>query len=364
LLFFFLFVIEAILVYGLLHLNHAADGSENELVSQQVSNQSDSSDNERQDSADIESAESANVTSDTASPESVTTSPSDLIQANQTSNMSKKQIKPGLNALDGPAFETLETVEKASSAGTSTPSLYNVKVTFDTMTVNDDHEGTFSGDGEYDVAAYVQGIKILLSDKSGPGSGLWDVSSGETVYFDEGTEVTLQTPNPRLISIFTVGSEKDNGCGSTASFPDMQSAVANAIKPTAGLYNIPNMYKDINLIQDSLNRLIRDDEGTLCGALNSNDILGKMNVILPPSTDRPPYTDSSTELVEGTARDFILKFTVSIEKSPDPVERTEGLDLNKLPELANNELKIIEPKVENYTILSPELPSNQSAGVN
>jgi hypothetical protein len=139
----------------------------------------------------------------------------------------------------------------------------------------------------------------------------------------------------------------------------MQSAVANAMKPTfAGGYHIPNMYKDINVIQDSLNRLIRDDEGTLCGALNSNDILGKMNVIYTS------YTDSSTEIVEGRTRDFILKFTVSIEKSPDPVERTEGLDLNKLPELANNELQIIKPKVENYTILSPELPSNQSAGVN
>jgi hypothetical protein len=356
----FLFVIEGMLVYGLLHLNHAADGSENELGSQQMSNQSDSSDNERQDSEDIESAESANITSDTTSPKSVTTSPSDLIQANQTSNMSKRQIKPGLNALDGPAFETLETVENASSASTSTP-LYNVKVTFDTMIVNDDHEGTFSGDGEYDVAAYVQGIKILLSDKSGPGSGLWDVSSGETVYFDEGTEVILQTPKPRLISIFTVGSEKDNGCGSTASFPDMQSAVANAMKPIfAGGYHIPNMYKDINVIQDSLNRLIRDDEGILCGALNSNDILGKMNVIY-----RPLIIDSNTETVEGKtdSRDFILKFTVSIQKSPDPVERTEGLDLNKLPELANNELQIITPKVENYTILSPELSSNQSAGV-
>jgi hypothetical protein len=40
------------------------------------------------------------------------------------------------------------------------------------MPVNADHEGTFSGDGEYDVAVYVQGIKIQLSDKSGPGSGL------------------------------------------------------------------------------------------------------------------------------------------------------------------------------------------------
>jgi hypothetical protein len=36
--------------------------------------------------------------------------------------MSKRQLKPELNALEGPALETLETVENAqSSAGTSTP---------------------------------------------------------------------------------------------------------------------------------------------------------------------------------------------------------------------------------------------------
>jgi hypothetical protein len=59
---------------------------------------------------------------ETSSPKSVTTSQSDLIQANQTLNMSKRQLKPELNALEGPALETLETVENAqSSAGTSTP---------------------------------------------------------------------------------------------------------------------------------------------------------------------------------------------------------------------------------------------------
>jgi hypothetical protein len=33
---------------------------------------------------------------------------------------------------------------------------YQVKVTFDSMTVHDTHEGIFSGDGEYDIAVYVQ----------------------------------------------------------------------------------------------------------------------------------------------------------------------------------------------------------------
>jgi hypothetical protein len=76
---------------------------------------------------------------------------------------------------------------------------YKVKVTFDSMT--HDHEGALSGDGEYDIAAYVQGIKVGLTDASGPGDGLWDISSGETVSFDRGTEVTVDISDYVPLSI-------------------------------------------------------------------------------------------------------------------------------------------------------------------
>jgi hypothetical protein len=72
--------------------------------------------------------------------------------------------------------------------------LYTVKVTFDSMTVHNNHEGLLSGDGEFDIVAYVHANRVRLTDPSGPGSGLWDVSEGETVSFDPGTEITVNLP--------------------------------------------------------------------------------------------------------------------------------------------------------------------------
>ena len=72
--------------------------------------------------------------------------------------------------------------------------LYTVKVTFDSMTVHNNHEGLLSGDGEFDIVAYVHANRVGLTDPSGPGSGLWDVSEGETVSFDPGTEITVNLP--------------------------------------------------------------------------------------------------------------------------------------------------------------------------
>jgi hypothetical protein len=45
-----------------------------------------------------------------------------------------------------------------------------------------------------------------------PPFGLGDVSEGETVYFDPGTEVTVNLPKTLPLSIFTAGQEVD-GCG-------------------------------------------------------------------------------------------------------------------------------------------------------
>ena len=47
-------------------------------------------------------------------------------------------------------------------------------VKFDSITVNDDHEGALSGDAEYDLTAYVQGVKVGLTDKSHRESTAWD----------------------------------------------------------------------------------------------------------------------------------------------------------------------------------------------
>ena len=206
----FLFILVTSLGLGLPHLQDSDAGTENPQL-QQESNASDSSDDQRQDSPDTDTEEASNFTSSTPGPEAVTTTPSDLAPGNQTSNQSEEMSKPQSN------------VERQLSSGLisdlviSNPP-YKVKVIFDSMTVHNDHEGTLSGDGEYDIAAYVQGIKVGLTDTSGPGAGLWDVSSGETVTFDLGTEVTIDIPDIVPLSILTVGSEVD-GCDRTV-FPE------------------------------------------------------------------------------------------------------------------------------------------------
>ena len=39
-------------------------------------------------------------------------------------------------------------------------------VVCDSIRVHEDHEGALSGDAEYDLTAYVQGVKVGLTDKS------------------------------------------------------------------------------------------------------------------------------------------------------------------------------------------------------
>ena len=69
---------------------------------------------------------------------------------------------------------------------------------------------------EYDLNAFVQGIKVGLTDASyttdlcaGWGCNsrpaLLDVSQGETLYFKPDTEVILDLPRTVQLSIFTVG---------------------------------------------------------------------------------------------------------------------------------------------------------------
>ena len=96
---------------------------------------------------------------------------------------------------------------------------YTIKVTFDSITVHNDREGTFSGDGEFDLSAYVQGKRVALSGSTTqeclhagsefPPCDLWDVSPGETLIFKPGTEATVVLPQTIPLSIFTIGNEVD-----------------------------------------------------------------------------------------------------------------------------------------------------------
>ena len=117
-----------------------------------------------------------------------------------------------------------EINESATTSADTSNITYKVKVQFDSITVYEDHEGPLSGDAEYDLTAYVQGVKVELTDKT-TGEGIWvgqdippfglgDVSEGETVTFDPETEVTVEIPDTLPLLIFTVGDEVDHSCRS------------------------------------------------------------------------------------------------------------------------------------------------------
>jgi hypothetical protein len=108
-------------------------------------------------------------------------------------------------------------------------------VTFDSITVHDNHEGLIDGDGEWKLAAYVQGKKIDLTEAGcTPGTitvtlpngqhltidkckvtGLGDVGDGETIKFRPG-EVTVDIPLGLPLSIFVYGEEVD--CDNPSQF--------------------------------------------------------------------------------------------------------------------------------------------------
>ena len=118
---------------------------------------------------------------------------------------------------------------------------YKVNVKFDSITVHNDHEGTFSGDGEYVLSAYVHGIKVDLTKLSQwRDSGLGDVSSGETVTFPAGNFIGVNIDNTLPLTIVTAGIE-DDGCGKPLLPDNIQkvvySAVANETAKTLGVEN-------------------------------------------------------------------------------------------------------------------------------
>ena len=128
--------------------------------------------------------------------------------------------------------------DKASPADIGPPA-YRVKTTFYNIKVHNDHDGLARGDGEWDLFAFVQGIRVPLTEKSCrtnyittggsvPPCGLGSIEGGTTAHFadlgkplDSGTSVTVDLPRTVPLSIFTAGIEEDD-CG-RAEIPDEDS---------------------------------------------------------------------------------------------------------------------------------------------
>ena len=269
-----------------------------------------------------------NIMSSVPSTESINMTSSNLSPGNQFSNITELEPKARLTIQEKLSKEIIPNVKII------TLPTYKVTVKFDSITVNDGHEGALSGDAEYDLSAYVQGLKIGLTDKSHRGSlcagcdipphGLGDVSEGETVTFDPGTEVTVEIPETLPLSIFTVGEEVDR-CG-RGNHPDNEydRLITILQKPQ------DTWFDSIKAIQQNINT-----HG--CGSdphnvfINHNEVLGTITKFyFPPGSSYEPigYGAGAHTKVPSDTGDFILRYTISVTPPTTPVEK--HIDSNKL----------------------------------
>jgi hypothetical protein len=209
---------------------------------------------------------------------------------------------------------------------------YKIKIIFDFILPLEDHESAFSGCGEYDLTAFVQGKRISLTDATDVyvngqyGGNLWDVCNDDIdrrrpIHFKPGTEVTVEIPmadtpfDAQPLSIFTVGTEID-GC-MRATLPSNLNEVQQVLadKGTTRPY-YDGVKEKIAKIQSDINSQL-----PLAGCLgnpsliNDNDLLGTINEIYyPPGYGKlvgpnGPNNPGSNHAMSSTS-DFVLYWKV------------------------------------------------------
>ena len=213
-----------------------------------------------------------------------------------------------------------EINESATTSADTSNITYKVKVQFDSITVYEDHEGPLSGDAEYDLTAYVQGVKVELTDKT-TGEGIWvgqdippfglgDVSEGETVTFDPETEVTVEIPDTLPLLIFTVGDEVDHSCRS--KHPDnMWDKLITILQKSQDTW-----FDSVKVIQQNENINVCTSKFNNTKLMNPSDILG----IITKFYDPPDYGGGSHTSVVSDTGDFILRYTITVI-SPQTTEK-------------------------------------------
>jgi hypothetical protein len=210
-----------------LQYSYASTDEEDEGPNDDESDSQGGQDEDQSDSDEEESSEETEeTTNDTATNQTIpkpNVKPSDVFPTNQTlaQTLNQSVLSDGISQAD------------------IGPPAYRVKTTFYNIIVHNDHDGTFRGNGEWDLVAFVQGIRVPLTEKSCrtepittgvsvADCGLGSIEGGTTAYFgdlgkplDLGTSVTVQLPRTVPLSIFTAGIEEDD-CG-RAEIPDEKS---------------------------------------------------------------------------------------------------------------------------------------------
>jgi len=259
-------------------------------------------------------------------PGSVAMSSFDLAQDNQTSQQ-----------IDIMEPSTTSSIPEKLSKGITPDgtitllSTYKITVVFDSITVHDDHEGLFSGDGEYDFSAYVQGIPLDLTNASIPDSpiyiygeippeGLGDVSEGETVKFTpEASSVTLDLPRNVPLSIFTLGKELDS-C-------DYEIGANKLPKSLLEIFRNPQLdwYGPIT-------QYINENNGAECGYGDSENLGNIVRFYNPPGQSYEPigYGAGAHTNVVSDSGDYTLRYTITVVPPPnlDQKKTVLGTDNN------------------------------------
>ena len=218
---------------------------------------------------------------------------------NATKSQEKEETaKPSVTKKNPlPASEAVPDAGASALAPSGLPP-YKVKVTFNSVTVHNNHEGFASGDGEYDLNVYVHGMLAKLTDmsRSTGAQGLWDVSNGETVNFPAGSSITVSIDRTVPLSFFTVGSEVD-GCGRTAFSSNVQSKLTFLLSKGIN-YLIP-----LGDVQNYIDKFIN-----YIGCLfNPNDDLGDIVKVYNPTGYGAGFHADKSD-----TGDFTLRYTISV----------------------------------------------------
>lgn len=172
--------------------------------------------------------------------------------------------------------------------------------------MHNDHD---PGSGTWDLAAYVQGKRVMLTEATANSVvcgdtdmcyGLWYASEDETYNFDRGTTVKVIVPEKFQLSVFTAGSEVDE-CGRKA-FPEV---IPNLISSHG---NRKVNFDKISTIQSGLNSFspLNECPGRPVLPENENDILGVIN----EGYDLVP--DKVSKEVRSSNGDFTIRYTINV----------------------------------------------------
>jgi hypothetical protein len=218
----------------------------------------------------------------------------DSTTENQISKESLQNSPPGMDSLlSGP---------QSSLVGGG---YHDITVKFDSITVHNKHEGLGRGDGEWDLAAYVQGYLVKLTTAT---NDLWDVSNGQKINFESGTEHRIPLHGTGApLSVFTIGQEID-GCG-RSPFP------GTLRDQSWGIW-----YKPSTEWHDAIAEVQRFFASfAQCSLADDNEVLGYVNEInIPPDTHPSPLeTYNESHEVKSSSGDFTLRYTISIAPLPD-----------------------------------------------